>query len=300
MEQLLGEAVREILLLLVTAQIHKRQHRDGVRRRGKGGGGGAHEGCCTRWRPAGCRSLGRQQAPNSLNESRGWLACGEACPLRPRKRLWNLRGSFGSRVQANWQNEYTAASHHVAALVRKIPLKTEIAFVPRGRVRRNQRNKERALADLAPDLLVPRIPASQLALIEKDLDPCGPQCMADPCRRLGILRGVAQEHGPRRCACRLWRLFPHPRPLDLVQVAGECPAGPVSGNAATRTSAIRGLNGCTWTPPALPGFSSRDAADRFRLQPYIRIWTPAPDQHIEEQGWGTRLHPYIRLHCDAI
>src|SRR5215472_3747436 len=86
----------------------------------KGGGSRAHEGCCTRWRPAGCRSLGRQQAPNSLNESRGWLACGEACPLRPRKRLWNLRGGFGSRVQANWQNEYTAASHHVGALVRKI------------------------------------------------------------------------------------------------------------------------------------------------------------------------------------
>jgi hypothetical protein len=41
--------------------------------------------------------------------------------------------------------------------------------------------------DLAPDLLIPRIPAPQLALIEKDLDTGRTQCVANLLRSLRIL-----------------------------------------------------------------------------------------------------------------
>jgi hypothetical protein len=59
--------------------------------------------------------------------------------------------------------------------------------MPRGRVGRNDRNKERAVVDLAPDLLIPRVPAPQLALIEKDLDAGRTQCLADLLGSLRIL-----------------------------------------------------------------------------------------------------------------
>jgi len=75
----------------------------------------------------------------------------------------------------------------VGALICKVPLKAEIAFMPRGRVGRNDRNKERAVVDLAPDLLIPRVPAPQLALIEKDLDPRRTQGLADLLGSLRIL-----------------------------------------------------------------------------------------------------------------
>jgi hypothetical protein len=79
----------------------------------------------------------------------------------------------------------------VGALIRKIPLKPEIALATRGRVRRNNRNKERAVVDLAPDLLIPRVPAPQLALIEKNLDAGRTQRLANLLSGLRVLRGVA-------------------------------------------------------------------------------------------------------------
>jgi hypothetical protein len=41
--------------------------------------------------------------------------------------------------------------------------------------------------DLVTDLLIPRIPAPQLALIEKDLDAARTQCVGNLLRRPGIL-----------------------------------------------------------------------------------------------------------------
>jgi hypothetical protein len=42
--------------------------------------------------------------------------------------------------------------------------------MPQGRVGRNDRNEEGAVVDLVPDLLIPGVPAPELALIEKDFD----------------------------------------------------------------------------------------------------------------------------------
>ena len=88
---------------------------------------------------------------------------------------------------AHRHNEYPIASHHVGALIGKVPLKAEIAFMPRGRVGRNDGNEERAAVDLATDLLIPHVPAPQLALIEKDLDAGRTQCLANLLGSLCIL-----------------------------------------------------------------------------------------------------------------
>ena len=79
----------------------------------------------------------------------------------------------------------------MGALIGEIPLKTEIAFAPRGRVCGNDGNEERAVVDLPPDPLIPNIPAPQLALIEKDLDAGRTQCLANILSGLRVLRRVA-------------------------------------------------------------------------------------------------------------
>jgi hypothetical protein len=62
--------------------------------------------------------------------------------------------------------------------------------MPRGRVGRNDGNEERAVVDLAPDLLIPHIPAPQLTLVEEDFNAGRTQRLANLLRRLRILRGV--------------------------------------------------------------------------------------------------------------
>jgi len=61
----------------------------------------------------------------------------------------------------------------MGTLIREVPLEPEIAFMPRGRIGRDDRNKERAVVDLAADFLIPHIPAPKLALVEPNFDPGG-------------------------------------------------------------------------------------------------------------------------------
>jgi hypothetical protein len=56
------------------------------------------------------------------------------------------------------------------ALLGNAPLEPEIAFRTRRGVRRDDRDEQRAVADLLADLQVPGVPAAQLALIKPDLD----------------------------------------------------------------------------------------------------------------------------------
>jgi hypothetical protein len=51
--------------------------------------------------------------------------------------------------------------------------------------------------DLPPDLLIPNIPAPQLALIEKDLDAGRTQRLANLLSGLRVLRGVAEKYRVR-------------------------------------------------------------------------------------------------------
>jgi len=51
----------------------------------------------------------------------------------------------------------------------------------------DKRNEEGAVVDLVSDLLIPRVPAPQLAQIEKDPDAGRTQCLANLLGRLRIL-----------------------------------------------------------------------------------------------------------------
>lgn len=103
------------------------------------------------------------------------------------KRLRHVRARVGCRIQADRHDERPVAGNHVGALIRKIPLKPEIALVPRCRVRGNDGNEERAVVDLAPDLLIPGVSTPQLALVEPNLDAGRTQCLTNLLRGLRIL-----------------------------------------------------------------------------------------------------------------
>jgi hypothetical protein len=57
----------------------------------------------------------------------------------------------------------------------------------RVRIRRDDRDEERAVVNLPADLPVPGFSAAQLALVEPNLDSAGAKCLANPLRRLRIL-----------------------------------------------------------------------------------------------------------------
>jgi hypothetical protein len=73
----------------------------------------------------------------------------------------------------------------VGTFDRKLPLVTEITLKTILRVLGDNWNEESALVDLVPDFLIPRVPAPQLAPIEKGLDAAGSQCLGN---LLGDLR----------------------------------------------------------------------------------------------------------------
>ena len=84
--------------------------------------------------------------------------------------------------------------HMVCTFDGELPFVAKIALEPLLGVPGDNRNEEGAVVDLVPDLLIPRVPAPQLALIEKDLDAGRTQCLANLLGRLRILRGVAQKY----------------------------------------------------------------------------------------------------------
>ena len=72
------------------------------------------------------------------------------------------------------------------AFDREVPLVPKIALKPILGVL-----GDASRAYFVPDLLIPRVPTLQLALIEKDLDVGDRSALANLPRRLRILRGVA-------------------------------------------------------------------------------------------------------------
>ena len=73
----------------------------------------------------------------------------------------------------------------------EFPLESKITLEPLLGMLGHDRHEQGAVVDLVTDLLIPRVPAPQLALIEKDLDGGRTQSLANLLSRLRILRGVA-------------------------------------------------------------------------------------------------------------
>jgi hypothetical protein len=77
--------------------------------------------------------------------------------------------------------------HVVGSLNGEFPLAPKIAFEPLLRMLGDYWNEQSAVADLAPDPLIPYVPASQFTLIEPDLYVGGAQSFANPLRSRLIL-----------------------------------------------------------------------------------------------------------------
>src|SRR5215472_33751 len=138
------------------------------------------------------------------------------------KRFRHVCARARRRIQADRHDERLVAGHPVATLIRKVPLEPEVPLATRRGVRRGDGNEERAVANLATDLLVPHIPAPQLALVEPDFDAPGPKRIADPTRSIAVLRSVAEEYRLGRRGHLVWRLCPHPG-LLLWSVGARMP-----------------------------------------------------------------------------
>ena len=76
-------------------------------------------------------------------------------------------------------------------IYRQPPFTAEIAFRPAFGIRRNNGYEQRTIPHLLADLVIPRIPAPQFALVEPDLDASGAQCIANTPSGLDVLRGIA-------------------------------------------------------------------------------------------------------------
>ena len=100
---------------------------------------------------------------------------------------------IASAVNDDRYQEGLLLGHVMGAFDCEVPLVPKIALEPLLGVLGDKRNEERAVVDLVPDLLIPRVPAPQLALIEKDLNARRAQCLANPLGSLRILGGIAQK-----------------------------------------------------------------------------------------------------------
>jgi hypothetical protein len=105
---------------------------------------------------------------------------------------------LGSFIDDDGQEESQLIRGVPLALYGELPLAAEIPFKPGLGMRGDDGNEKRAVTDLIADLAIPSVPAAQLALIEPYFDSSGPQHATDACRRLRVLRGIADEHCPRR------------------------------------------------------------------------------------------------------
>jgi hypothetical protein len=108
-------------------------------------------------------------------------------PLHCPERVRDYRVLIAGRVDNDRQEERLLLGHVMCTLGCELPFMPKITLEALLSVLRDNRNEQDAVMDLASDLLIPRIPTSQLALIEKDLDAGGAQGLANPLRGLLVL-----------------------------------------------------------------------------------------------------------------
>ena len=114
--------------------------------------------------------------------------------MRPLHRSEGVRNEgvlIARTVHDHGHQEGLLLSDVVGAIDRQLPFAAEIALQPRLGMLGDHRDKQSAIVDLVPDLLIPCIPATQLALIEKDRDTGGAQRLADLMGGVRILGCIA-------------------------------------------------------------------------------------------------------------
>ena len=146
-----------------------------------------------------CDSSGDSRRFIRSTKAGGVSPAGQARPLHRVERIRDIRPPSARPVNDD-RHEKGASAAAISWLrsIGKLPLKPEIALEPsRAVCSGDNRNEERAVVDLVPDLLIPNVPAPQLALIEKHPDAGRTQCLANLLSSLRVLRGVAQKYRVR-------------------------------------------------------------------------------------------------------
>ena len=116
-------------------------------------------------------------------------------PLHTAKFLRHPGPGFHGVIDRDRQQEGSVVGHVLRALDREPPLATKIALIAGIAVRGHDCDEQCAVVNLFSDLAIPGIAATQLALVEPDLDTGGPEGHTDPLGRRGILGGVAEKDG---------------------------------------------------------------------------------------------------------
>ena len=143
----------------------------------------------------GYRRIQGQQRPDSHGEILIGRTLRQTRPLDLQERIRDMCLGITGVIDHHRQKERPSLRHQVRPLVCQSPLQTEIALGARLGAGRDDRNEERALLDLLPDLGVPGITAAQLALVEPNLHARRAQYIADaPCGDR-ILGRVGQKNG---------------------------------------------------------------------------------------------------------
>jgi hypothetical protein len=122
----------------------------------------------------------REKVRYTLDKTRVRLNARKPRPVRARKRLGNIRARIWRSVYAHGDDKRPIASNHVGTLVSEVPFQPKVPFVPRCRVRRDDRYEQGAVPDLLADHLVPGIPTTKFTLIEPDLNACCSERVTDP------------------------------------------------------------------------------------------------------------------------
>jgi|SRR6516225_5777874 len=101
--------------------------------------------------------------------------------------LGNRGASLRGDINHDRDEKRLLLGHVTGAFHGQTPLATEVALVPGLGVGGYQREKQPAVVDLLPDLVIPGLPTPQLALVEPDLNACRAQGLANPAGSLLIL-----------------------------------------------------------------------------------------------------------------
>ena len=106
--------------------------------------------------------------------------------------------SFLRIIDDNRKNKGLPLRHVVRAIDCQLPLEPEVALSSFVCVPRNDGDEQTAALDLLTNRLVPRLAATQLALVEPYLDAAVAKGFANSLGRLRVLGGVAEKHSMRQ------------------------------------------------------------------------------------------------------
>jgi hypothetical protein len=115
------------------------------------------------------------------------VASRQASPLHCPEGIRDKGLLIACTVNDDRHQEGHLLGHVVCTFDGELPFVAKIAVKPLLGVLGDHRNEDGAVVDLVPGLLIPCVPAPQLALIEKDLDAGRTQCLANLTRSLRIL-----------------------------------------------------------------------------------------------------------------